>query len=111
MFRKFCGCIAIGLFPFAAGVRADVIGLAQLRSFDPTLTGTGVSVVHAEGDVDGPPNPPRFEVSPIVVNQPASLFTYISANGTVAGSGPTNAAGTESGHADTVADSPWARNR
>ena len=84
-------------------VRADVIGLAQLRSYDPTLTGTGVVVAQPEGTLDGPPALPRFEVNPTAVSQPLSLFTYISAAGNVSGAPPPNAAGTESGHADGVA--------
>ena len=88
---------------------ADVIGLTQLRAFDPSLTGTGVFVAQPEAAADAS-SPPRFEVNPSVVNQPASLFTYISANGTVDGIPPTNTAGSESGHANGVASQFYGMN-
>lgn len=46
--------------------------------------------------------PDNFEVNPASVNQPASLFTYISGAGTATGTPPPNAAGEESSHADSV---------
>ena len=94
---------AIGTFLMLSGpVRGDLIGLDALRLFDPTLTGAGVPVAQPEGSLDAGAVS-RFEVNPTAVNQPNSLFSYISGSGTVNGTPPTNAAGTESGHANTVA--------
>ncbi len=75
----------------------DTIGVTALRSAAPTLLGTGVTVGQVEaGD-------PSWEVNPAAagVQQPGSLFTWTAAGG-MASSFP-NAAGFESGHADTVA--------
>src|SRR6185437_14509575 len=66
------------------------------------LNGAGIRVAQAEANNDSNPNnPSAFEVNPAKVNQPASLFTYIS----TAGSSNTfpNSVGAESGHADSVA--------
>jgi hypothetical protein len=70
-----------------------------LFSLPPGLNGSGVPVAQVEADT----GPNQFEVNPAAVNQPASLFTYTSAAGSVTGVPPPNAAGTESGHADSVA--------
>lgn len=66
-------------------------------SLPPALNGTGVPVAQVEADFA----PDQFEVNPSAANQPASLFTYISDQGTAIGTFP-NSVGTESGHADTV---------
>lgn len=75
------------------------IGLAELRSLDPTLTGSGVSVAQPEAISSGTD---AWQVNPATTGQPTSLFTYTSAAGT-ASTFP-NGVGTESGHADTVGD-------
>jgi hypothetical protein len=71
----------------------------RLFSTGPTFNGAGVPVAQVEADFFGPN---QFEVSPTAVNQPASLFTYISDAATVTGTPPPNTAGIESGHADSV---------
>ncbi|MGD0389737.1 MAG: S8 family serine peptidase, partial [Tepidisphaeraceae bacterium] len=66
---------------FAAAARAQTltqIGLTQLQSVDPALTGSGITVGQAEGDVSGTNT---FEVDPTSVGQPQSLFTYYDDNG------------------------------
>ncbi len=79
----------------------DTIGVTLLRQVDPTLKGNSVRVAHTEG-VISTNQPPQFEVSPAAVGQPASLFTWISSNGT-ASTFP-NTVGTESAHSDAVAN-------
>jgi hypothetical protein len=69
----------------------------RLFSIAP-LTGSGVAVAQVEANA----GTNAFEVNPSAVNQPASLFTYISTSGRVSGVAPANAAGNESGHADAV---------
>lgn len=69
-----------------------------LFAIPTNLNGSGVPVAQVEAYV----GPSQFEVNPSVVNLPASLFTYTSADGTATGTPPPNAAGTESGHADAV---------
>jgi hypothetical protein len=85
----------------AASARSQSIGINELRALDPTLNGGGVPVAQAEASSGA--NPPDFEVNPANsgVNQPASLFTYYSSNGTSTSLG--GSVGQESGHADTVA--------
>jgi hypothetical protein len=82
---------------FCTAARAqflDQIGLTTLRTVTTNLDGAGVRVAQPEAVA------PVFEINPAMVNQPASLFTYISAAGT-ASSFP-NSVGNESGHADAV---------
>lgn len=62
------------------------------------LNGSGVPVAQVEADFATN----QFEVNPAAAGQPASLFTYTSPAGTASGTPPPNAAGTESGHADSV---------
>jgi hypothetical protein len=66
---------------FTAAAQAQVfeqIGLTGLRSLNPSLTGSGVTVGQAEADISGDNT---FEVDPAVVGQPQSLFTYYDDNG------------------------------
>jgi len=72
----------------------DQIGVTLLRATTTNLNGAGIRVAQAEAAA------PAFEVNPAAVNQPASLFTYFSADGSTGGF--PNSAGTESGHADGV---------
>ncbi|MDB5353859.1 MAG: hypothetical protein JWN24_312 [Phycisphaerales bacterium] len=77
----------------------DTIGVTQLRAIDATLIGTGISVAQVEAAGTNA----AFEVNPLIVGQPVSLFTYTGTGGvTVAGTFP-NGAGIESSHANTVA--------
>ncbi len=75
----------------------DPVGVATLRSYDPTLTGSGIAVVQAEAGGDG------FEVNPTTVGQPSSKFVYTGTDGASA-TGFSNSEGTESEHADSVGD-------
>lgn len=76
----------------------DTIGVTLLRKVDASLTGNGVKLVHPEAG--GATTPPQFEVNPAVVGLPASLFSYISSNGTATVF--PNGVGSESSHADSV---------
>jgi len=88
-------CLAPSLL---AAADLNSIGVAFLRSLDPSLQGSGINVVHPEAPISGN----LFEVNPAVIGQPSSLFTWISSTGT--NSAYPNTAGGESGHADAVAD-------
>jgi hypothetical protein len=92
-----------GLAVFAATVcfceaaqaqNLNTIGITLLQSVTTNLNGTGIMVAQVEAVA------PTFEVNPAVVNQPANLFTYLSAAGS-ANTFP-NSVGNESGHADNV---------
>jgi hypothetical protein len=85
-----------------ATTQADAIGLSELQAAEPSLTGAGVAVAQPEANYSSSASD-VFEVSPFYsgVDQPASLFTYISDLGMA--SGFPNAVGTESAHADLVA--------
>jgi hypothetical protein len=98
--RKLSCLLLLGFGPFA-GTAADLdtIGVTLLWQVDPFLRGDGVPVALAEAaSTNGGTD---FEVNPVVVNQPPSLFTYFSAAGT-ASTFPNNV-GTESTHANRVA--------
>lgn len=82
----------------AANIATERLESRQLFSVPAGLNGAGVPVAQVEADFA----PNQFEVNPAAVNQPASLFTYTSPAGTATGTPPPNAAGTESGHADSV---------
>lgn len=71
-----------------------------LFAIPSNLNGSGVRVAQVEAQVA----PGEFEVNPATENQPASLFTYISASGTATGTPPPNVAGAESYHADGVGE-------
>ena len=89
--------IGLGLNPFLAQADTlDSIGVTFLRSLDNSLQGSGVNVVQAEASVSGN----LFEVSPSIVGQPVSLFTWISDAGT--NSAFPNSIGGDSFHADNV---------
>lgn len=76
----------------------DTIGVTLLNQVDPTLQGNGIWVAQPEGtETQGSNN---FEVNPIAVGQPASLFTWISASGTATAF--PNSVGSESTHANSV---------
>ena len=77
----------------------DTVGVTLLRQADPTLQGGGVRIAQPEGATAN-----DFEVNPAAVGQPSSLFTYINNIGNTATNFP-NSVGTESGHADNVANS------
>jgi hypothetical protein len=110
MKRSICGkrstqyCWRAGVFiagvaiTEAARASSDPIGLIALRSLDPSLTGSGVTVGQAEADVSGINT---FEVNPASVGQPQSLFAYYDDNGNVTS---TYNAAEGSGHAIYVAD-------
>lgn len=83
----------------ALGADIDGMGGTLLHQVDPTLQGNGVVVAQPEGEDNGVSG--EFEVNPSVVNQPVSLFTWLSSTGT-ATTFP-NSVGSESGHADGVA--------
>lgn len=83
----------------AAASDLDTIGVTVLRHVDATLSGAGIPVAQPEAAAAaGSPAP--FEVNPSTVGQPATLFTYISSNGTATVF--PNSVGAESGHADSV---------
>src|SRR5437588_12440368 len=75
----------------------DTIGATLLRQGAPSLMGTGVRVAQTEATSNGS----DFEVNPGVVGLAVSSFTWISSAGSAAIF--PNAVGTESGHADAVA--------
>lgn len=81
-----------------ARILPEQLEMRVLFSLPPGLNGSGVPVAQVEAQV----GPGEFEVGPSAVNQPASLFTYTSSAGSVAGVPPPNAAGAESYHADAV---------
>jgi len=100
----FCAALlASAVAGFALG--EDPIGLQALRAFDPTLTGSGIAIgqveaLSAAGDTD-------YEVNPGVVGQTVDQmvgkFIYTGTDGSTSTVFP-NTVGTESGHANTVAD-------
>ncbi len=80
----------------------DTIGVTLLRQVTTNLNGAGILVGQAEGQATGNGD---WEVNPTQTNPPVNLpvshFTYFS--NSVANT-YTNTLGTESGHADTVAE-------
>jgi autotransporter-associated beta strand protein len=60
----------------------QIIGLPQLLSLEPSLTGAGVTVGQPEADVNGT-GTNSFQVNPAAVGQPASIFTFYDDNGNV----------------------------
>lgn len=85
--------------PIVLADNLDITGTSLLRSFTPTLSGTGIKIAQIEASDTN--TPPPFEINPSTTGQPTSLFTFRSALGT--SSTYPNTVGTESGHADTVA--------
>ncbi len=57
------------------------IGLSQLNTLNPSITGAGVNVAQVEASMHNPPPPDLFEVNPAYVGQPVSKFTYIDYQG------------------------------
>jgi hypothetical protein len=101
-----CLRIIVVLLVFLGGLQAsltaraehlDAIGVTLLRTVTTNVDGTGIRVAQPEAGA------PTFEVNPAssLVQQPASLFTYISSSGTATNF--PNVLGSESGHADSVA--------
>ncbi|HTL57675.1 MAG TPA: S8 family serine peptidase [Candidatus Limnocylindrales bacterium] len=95
----FCFLTLEDAFDLQAASALDTIGVTLLRQVDATLTGSGISIAQPEGPADAS-TPIPFEVNPAAVGRSASVFNYISADGT-ANTFP-NSAGAESGHADAV---------
>jgi hypothetical protein len=79
----------------AAASEFEAIGLDQLRLMVPSLTGSGIVVAQPEV------NAPGWQVNPVVVNQPQSLFTWTAAAGST--NVFPNSIGAESWHANGVA--------
>jgi hypothetical protein len=82
----------------------DTIGVTALWAQDPTLTGQGVIVTQVESGID----PLQFEVNPGSPGQPDKLFIYRSTVG-LSGTFP-NRVGSESTHADQVAENFYGEN-
>jgi hypothetical protein len=82
-----------GTAAFASNL--DTIGVTLLRTVTTNLNGSGVRVAQPEAGA------PVFEVNPLAVGMPISLFTYTVAASTT--NNYPNALGSESGHANTVA--------
>ena len=93
-----CALVCWGALEGKAASPLDTMGVTLLRQVDASLTGSGVELAHTEANVGT--TPPQFEVNPAVVGLPASLFTYISSNGTATAF--PNSVGSESSHADSV---------
>lgn len=86
----------------ATATDLDTIGVSLLRQVDPTLNGSGVRVAQVENlDPFTPNSAYAFEVNPVSVGHPTSLFTWISVSNPAAITFP-NTAGTESWHANSV---------
>ena len=106
MKRLLLFCAFCGLSPgfVRAQSTMDIIGVTALTALDPTLTGSGVVATQ----VEAAPAVGQYEVDPGSPGQPVSLFTYWSAPGT-SGAFP-NTVGSESGHADQVAEAFYGEN-
>ena len=100
--KKLLKIILISVVAGVAAARAanlDTIGVTLLRATTTNLNGAGIRVAQPEAGYDLVTN---WEVNPVVAGQPASLFTYISADGST-GSFP-NSLSSQSDHADSVAE-------
>jgi hypothetical protein len=80
----------------------DDIGVTVLRAVTTNADGSGIRVAQPEAGLDTNNPPMIWQVNPAAVGQPTNLFTYISVNGS--SSNYPNFLGSESGHADSVAD-------
>lgn len=87
--------VIFGASALCASAAPDLIGLAALRSIDPTLDGSGVPVAQVEA------SGPGWEANPALIGGPQRLFAWISSQGTATNF--PNTVGTESGHANEVA--------
>ena len=76
----------------------EVTGVTTFRAVTTNLDGAGIRVAQPEGYVDG--NPQAWEITPAIVGQPGSRFTYTSALGTT--NVYPNSLGTNSWHAEAV---------
>ena len=76
----------------------DVTGVTALRAVTTNLDGAGIRVAQPEGELTN--NPPTWLVTPSIVGQPGSLFTYTSRLGTT--NVYPNSLGTNSWHAEAV---------
>jgi hypothetical protein len=74
------------------------MGVTLFRATQPTLTGAGINVAQPEAMISD--IYPAFEVNNAALDEPESLFTWISTNG--ATNVFPNDLGTESSHADMV---------
>lgn len=90
--------LMVGGFSTAQAQYLNQIGMTLLSAVTTNLNGSGIRVAQPEASGDYL----AWQVNPANVGQPASLFTYISSNGTAA-TFP-NSLGSDSGHADTVAN-------
>jgi hypothetical protein len=80
----------------------DTIGVTLLRAFTTNVDGTGIRVAQPEAAQDTNNPPLVWQVNPAAAGQPANLFTYFSSGGS--SSDYPNSLGSESGHADAVAE-------
>lgn len=76
------------------------LGVPQLRALATNVDGTGIRVGQVEAPIDQAQL--QWEVDPTNVPEPVSLYTYIYSNNVVSTS-YTNVLGTDSWHADLVA--------
>jgi hypothetical protein len=98
----YCVCVLL-LACLPAACQADdldTMGVTLFRASNPTLTGAGIDV--AQPEALNSTNSPEFEVNYAAVGDPENLFNWISTNGT--SDVFPNDLGTESTHADDVAD-------
>ena len=90
-----CGILSGGL---AQGQTLNQIGMRMLNALTTTLNGAGIAVAQAEASLTT--DYKTWEVNPVNVGQPGSLFTYASSLGTSAVY--PNTLGTNSWHAEDV---------
>jgi hypothetical protein len=93
--------VFLGAWQMSMGIHAsaqDIIGNILLQTVTTNVNGTGIRVAQPEGDYNLGTN---WEVNPAAAGQPASIFTYISADGSTTNF--PNSLSSESGHADSVA--------
>lgn len=99
LFGLVLGLVLPGLAPSLYAQVDDETGVKLFRLATTNLYGNGIRVAQAEAEAST--NPPAFEVSPANAGAPAGIFTYQSALG--ASSSYPNSVGTNSGHAERVA--------
>ena len=92
------GCLLLLAAASAGADTLETVGVALLRSFDPTLNGSSVSVAVAEASL---PAPGGWQINPSAVAQPELLFTWRSADGSATNF--PNSLSAESWHANSVA--------
>jgi hypothetical protein len=99
MLRKHHFAVGLVLLSWIGISRAallDTIGVLPVRNEDPSLTGAGIRAAQPEGSE----SPSHWQVNPATVNQPVSLFTWTSSDGS--STTYPNSLGQESGHANAV---------